>query len=85
MDETGERRIRSLKMRSGRAVFRLVSEANPKVVTVSVLSRSPLVSAADIASSSCSRIGDSENYENVVLRADGRLRPMHLWRKKIQG
>jgi hypothetical protein len=48
MDEIGERRIRSLRMRSGRAVFRLVSEIHPKVVTVSVLSSNPLISAADI-------------------------------------
>ena len=48
MDDKGEQRIRSLKLRSGRAAFRLVSELNPKVVTVSVLSRNPLLSKAEI-------------------------------------
>ena len=48
MDEKGEQRIRSLKLRSGRAAFRLVSESSPKVVTVSVFSRDPLLSKAEI-------------------------------------
>lgn len=48
MDDKGEQRIRSLKLRSGRAAFRLVSELNPKIVTVSVLSRNPLLSKAEI-------------------------------------
>jgi hypothetical protein len=48
MDEQGEQRIRSLKLRSGLAAFRLVSETNPKIVTVSVLSREPLLSKAEI-------------------------------------
>jgi len=48
MDERGEQRIRSLKLRSGSAAFRLVSEASPKIVTVSVFSRDPLVAKADI-------------------------------------
>jgi hypothetical protein len=48
MDERGEQRIRSLTLRSGRAAFRLVSESNPKVVTVSVLSRNPLLPKAEI-------------------------------------
>jgi hypothetical protein len=48
MDEKGGQRIRSLKLRSGRAAFRLVSESNPKIVTVIVLSRNPLLSKADI-------------------------------------
>lgn len=47
-DDKGEQRIRSLKLRSGRAAFRLVSESNPKVVTVSVLSRNPLLPKAEI-------------------------------------
>jgi hypothetical protein len=48
MDERGEQRIRSLKLRSGSAAFRLVSEASPKIVTVSVFSRDPLVAKAEI-------------------------------------
>ncbi len=48
MDDKGEQRIRSLKLRSGRAAFRLVSESSPKVVTVSVFSRDPLLSKAEI-------------------------------------
>jgi hypothetical protein len=48
MDEKGEQRIRSLKLRSGRAAFRLVSETSPKVVTVSVLSSNPLLANAEI-------------------------------------
>jgi hypothetical protein len=48
MDEKGEQRIRSLKMQAGRAAFRLVSESNPKIVTVSVFSRDPLLSKAEI-------------------------------------
>jgi len=48
MDGDGARRIRSVNLRSGRAAFRLVSEASPKLVTVSVLSRDPLVSNAEI-------------------------------------
>jgi len=48
MDEKGERRIRSLILQSGRAAFRLVSEPNPKIVTVSVLSRNPLLANTEI-------------------------------------
>lgn len=48
MDEKGAQRIRSLKLRSGRAAFRLVSESSPKIVTVFVLSRDPLSSKAEI-------------------------------------
>jgi hypothetical protein len=48
MDEKGEQRIRSLKLRSGRAAFRLVSEPSPKVVTVSVFSREPRLAKAEI-------------------------------------
>jgi hypothetical protein len=48
MDDRGGQRIRSLKLRSGRAAFRLVSESSPKIVTVSVLSRDPLLSKAEI-------------------------------------
>lgn len=48
MDDKGGHRIRSLKLRSGRAAFRLVSESSPKIVNVSVLSRDPLLSKAEI-------------------------------------
>ncbi|HEY6368040.1 MAG TPA: hypothetical protein VI585_24945, partial [Candidatus Binatia bacterium] len=48
MDERGEQRIRSLTLRSGRAAFRLVSESNPKIVSVSVLSPNPLLPKAEI-------------------------------------
>ncbi|MGH8487415.1 MAG: hypothetical protein ACREXS_00700 [Gammaproteobacteria bacterium] len=48
MEDKGEQRIRSLKLRSGRAAFRLVSEPNPKIVTVSILSRDLLLSEAEI-------------------------------------
>jgi hypothetical protein len=48
MDDKGERRIRSLKLRSGRVAFRLVSDPSPKIVTVSVFSRDPLLSKAEI-------------------------------------
>jgi hypothetical protein len=48
MDENGEQRIRSLTLRSGHVAFRLVSESSPKIVTVSVLSRNPLLSKAEI-------------------------------------
>ncbi len=48
MDEKGEQRIRSLKLQSGRAAFRLVSEPSPKIVTISVFSRDPLVSKAEM-------------------------------------
>ena len=48
MDDKGEQRIRSLTLRSGRAAFRLVSEPSPKIVTVSVFSRDPLVSKAEM-------------------------------------
>ena len=48
MDEKGEQRIRSLTLRSGRAAFRLVSEPSPKIVTISVFSRDPLVAKAEM-------------------------------------
>jgi hypothetical protein len=48
MDDKGGKRIRSLKLRSGRAAFRLMSESSPKIVTLSVLSRDPLLSKAEI-------------------------------------
>jgi hypothetical protein len=48
MDDKGGQRTRSLRLRSGRAAFRLVSEASPKIVTVSVFSRDPLLSKAEL-------------------------------------
>jgi hypothetical protein len=48
MDDKGEQRLRSLTLRSGRAACRLVSEPSPKIVTVSVFSRDPLLSKAEI-------------------------------------
>jgi hypothetical protein len=48
MDEKGAQRIRSLTLQSGRAAFRLVSEPSPKIVTVSVLSRTPLLANTGI-------------------------------------
>ena len=48
MDDQGEQRVRSLKLKSGRALFRLLSEPSPKIVTVSVFGRNPLLSKAEI-------------------------------------
>jgi hypothetical protein len=48
MDATGAERIRSIQLQGGRATFRLVSEATPKVVTVSVFGRDPFLSKAEI-------------------------------------
>jgi hypothetical protein len=48
MDDHGVRRIRSVKLRSGRAAFRLVSESSPRIVTVSVFGRDPLMSRAEL-------------------------------------
>ncbi|MEO8258885.1 MAG: hypothetical protein ABI868_16180 [Acidobacteriota bacterium] len=48
MDENGGGRIRSVRLRSGRAAFRLVSEPSPRLVTVSIVSRDPLASKAEI-------------------------------------
>jgi hypothetical protein len=48
MDSQGKERIRSLKLKSGRAAFRLVSEASPRLVTVSVFGRDPFLSRAEI-------------------------------------
>ena len=48
MDATGQTPIRALHLQAGRAMFRLISESTPKVVTVSVLGRSPLSTAAEI-------------------------------------
>jgi hypothetical protein len=48
MDNTGTERIRSIQLQTGKAAFRLVSESTPKVVTVSVFGREPLLSKAEI-------------------------------------
>lgn len=48
MDDKGGQRIRSLTLQSGRIAFRLVSDPSPKIVTVSVFSRNPLLSKAEI-------------------------------------
>jgi hypothetical protein len=48
MDAQGKERIRSLKLKSGRATFRLVSETNPRLVTVSAFGRDPFLSRAEI-------------------------------------
>jgi hypothetical protein len=48
MDAKGAQRSRSLTLQSGRAAFRLVSEPSPKIVTVSVLSRNPLLANTEI-------------------------------------
>jgi hypothetical protein len=48
MDSEKKERIRSLKLKSGRASFCLVSEDQPKIVTVSVLSKSLLLGKAEI-------------------------------------
>ncbi len=48
MDATGENRIRSLRLQSGQAQFRLVSESSPKVVTVTAFGRSPQRAKAEI-------------------------------------
>jgi len=48
MDDKGGQRIRSLKLKSGRSAFRLVSESSPKIVTVSIFGREPLLSKSEI-------------------------------------
>jgi hypothetical protein len=48
MNTAGTERIRSVQLQSGKATFRLVSEPNPKIVTVSVFGREPLLSKAEI-------------------------------------
>jgi hypothetical protein len=45
VDAKGSTRIRSVKLRSGRATFRLVSEASPRLVTVSALGKGSLAPA----------------------------------------
>jgi len=48
MDAAGENRIRSVTLRSGRAAFRLVSEASPKVITVSAFGQTPALIKGEI-------------------------------------
>lgn len=48
MDAAGGNRIRSVKLHSGRAAFRLVSDATPKVVTVSAFGHGAVPSKAEI-------------------------------------
>jgi hypothetical protein len=48
MDVAGKKRVRSVTLKSGRTSFRLVSEASPKVVTVSAFGRSPALLRAEI-------------------------------------
>ena len=48
LDAAGENRIRSVTLKSGRAAFRLVSEASPKVVTVSAFGQGPALLKAEI-------------------------------------
>ncbi len=48
MDSAGENRIRSVTLKSGRIAFRLVSEASPKVVTVSAFGEGPALLKAEI-------------------------------------
>jgi hypothetical protein len=48
MDATGERSLRALQLTQGTATFRLVSEPQPKVVTVSVLCQNAILANADL-------------------------------------
>ncbi|PSR18696.1 hypothetical protein C8255_06125 [filamentous cyanobacterium CCP3] len=48
MDATGETHIRSLHLQNGQATFRLISEASPKLVTVSVFGQNPNLTKAEI-------------------------------------
>lgn len=48
LDAAGANRIRSVTLQSGRAAFRLVSEASPKVVTVSAFGQGPALLKAEI-------------------------------------
>jgi hypothetical protein len=48
LDAAGENRIRSVTLKSGRAAFRLVAEASPKVVTVSAFGQGPALLKAEI-------------------------------------
>lgn len=48
MDSEKQGRTRSIKLKSGKATFTLVSEDHPKIVTVSVLRKNPLLPKAEI-------------------------------------
>lgn len=48
LDAAGENRIRSVTLKAGRGAFRLVSEASPKVVTVSAFGQRPALLKAEI-------------------------------------
>lgn len=48
LDQKGDQHIRSICLQSGQASFRLVSEPNPKIITVSVFSKDPSISKAEI-------------------------------------
>ncbi len=48
LDAAGENRIRSVTLKAGRAAFRLVSEASPKVETVSAFGQGPALLKAEI-------------------------------------
>jgi hypothetical protein len=48
LDAKGENRLRSITLKSGRAAFRLVSEASPKAVTVSAFGHGPAFLKAEI-------------------------------------
>jgi hypothetical protein len=48
LDAAGENRIRSVTLKSGRAAFRLVAEASPKVVTVTAFGQGPALLKAEI-------------------------------------
>jgi hypothetical protein len=48
LDAAGENRLRSVTLKSGQAAFRLVSEASPKVVTVSAFGQGLALLKAEI-------------------------------------
>jgi hypothetical protein len=48
LDATGANRLRSVTLQAGRAAFRLVSEASPKVVTVSAFGQGPALLKAEL-------------------------------------
>ncbi len=48
LDEKGESRVRQLQLVKGRAAFRLLSEKNPKVVTVWAFGRDPILCRSSI-------------------------------------
>jgi hypothetical protein len=48
MDEQGKQPIRTVKLQDGRATFRLVSEAQPRAVTVTVMGQGLIQPRADV-------------------------------------